>query len=143
MPVLTMQENEVIPTGEYPVQVVDLEQETGTFGQQLKWKLEIIGGGDYAGKTLTAWASLSNSLKSKLAKWSIALGIQLDAGEELDTDDLIGRKAMATVVVKTKEDGSEFSKVEEIKAPKRRPAPKAEPKKAEAEAEEDDPFGGE
>jgi len=120
---LTMVENETIPTGEYPTQITDLIEEEGKFGQQVKFTLEIIGDGDYTGKNLLAWAALSPSMKGKLAKWAAACGIQLEPGIEFDTDELIGKRVMAVVLVKTKDDGSEFNKVEELKAPKRRPVP--------------------
>jgi len=143
MAVIGIVEYETIPTGEYPVQVADIEEEQGQFGPQLKLKLEIVGNGEHAGKTLTAWCGLTGSLKGKLAKWSAALGLVLEPGTDFDTDDLQGRRATAVVVVKTKDDGSEFSKVEELKAPKRKPAPAAAPKPAPAAADGEDPWADE
>lgn len=114
-----MQEYETIPTGDYPIQVVDLTDEEGTFGPQLKWKLEIVGTSEYAGKYLTAWTSLTPSMKGKLAQWAVALGIELEPGMDFDTDMLIGKRAVAVVVVKSKDDGSEFNKVDTIRPPKK------------------------
>jgi hypothetical protein len=131
----------LIPTGEYGVKVDSVEEETGQFGPQLKWKLEIVAG-EYKGQQLTAWTGWGPKLgvKSKTVEWAKACGIDLEAGESLDTNDLYGEKAVAVIIVaRKKSDGTEFNKVETLRARKR--SEKSEAKAEEKPAKDkEDPF---
>ena len=125
---------ETIPTGEYLIQVTNIEETENKFDPdkpQLKWTLEIVTG-DYEGKNLIAFSSTSDSVKGKLVRWASALGLELVDGDAFDTDDLIGRQCLAVVLVKAKDDGTEFNKVDDLKARKlktqtRRPVPANNP----------------
>ena len=68
------------------------------------------------------------SPKSKLFAWSRAL--LGDVPDTLDTDDLIGLPCRLSIVLKTKDDGSEYNKVDAVLAPKpgqkKRPMPEPE-----------------
>jgi hypothetical protein len=112
---------EVLPTGEYLASVSEIEQEDGQFGQQLKFVFE-VGSGDFEGVTLWGWTSMKFSNKSKLYKWTKAAFGGADVPQEytFDSDDLLGRKVVLTVVVNTKDDGSEFNRVDAVK-PYRQP----------------------
>lgn len=127
--------SEPLPTGEYPVLVESVNEQEGKYGVQLVWKLRVLDP-EHEGKELTAWTNTSTSTNSKLASWARALGFEPEIGEELDTEDLKGRKAVAVVVVKRSEDGNLFNRVEDL-LPLRKPKAKA------AVAPSYDPFAEE
>jgi len=141
MTTITTVETVTIPTGEYLAQVVDITGEQGNFGPQFRWKFDILKPDDYSEKSLVGWTSTSPSLKGKFVKWATAcLGRTIRAGESIDTDELIGAKVVLTVTVKEGDDGSEFNKVESVKAyRKTKPAPPPEP----VGDDDEDPFGDE
>jgi len=59
--------------------------------------------------------SLLPSLASKCMRWASALlGRPIQAGEQVDFESLIGKRAVATVVRKRKEDGTEYNAIEEL-----------------------------
>ena len=97
---------ETYPAGVYPVTVRELTMDADNkYGAQLRWKFEL--GGALQGKTLTGWCHQSGSVKSKFFEWYAALtGTTPTAGDEVDTDLLIGRTALAVIKVKPKEDGT-------------------------------------
>jgi hypothetical protein len=109
---------EPLATGEYPIRVVDAvleeskftDDKTGKPKEQVKFTFDVI---DTGGRQLTAWAGWPPSQKSKIVKWAKAFGMEVNGS--LDTDEMIGKSAIAVVIVKTKEDGEEYNKVEEIK----------------------------
>lgn len=122
---------EPVPTGEYPCEVVEVTEQQGKFGTQLVWKLRLIDP-EHEGRELIAWTNTSTSTTSKLAKWASALGFTPEPGEELDTEDLVGRKAVAQVLIKRSDDGKAFNRVEDL-LPLRT-------KKVHAKAAVSDPF---
>lgn len=115
----TSQSSTPIPTGEYTVRCIAIEVVENRFEagkQQLQWQFEVIAAGDHQGRKLTAFTSLSGSLKSKAAQWAGALlGRPLADGETVDLAMLIGKHAVAVVVCRAKPDGTEFSRVEALK----------------------------
>lgn len=126
---------EVLDTGTYPATVSAIDADEGKFGAQLKWSFRLEDG-----STQMAWTSQSYSNKSKLCAWTRA--ILGEPPDPLDTDDLIGRPCRLSLVVKTRDDGTEFNRVDSVLAPKagqkRRPAP--EPEAEPEEAVESIPF---
>ena len=58
---------ELLPTGEYPAVIQDIELSDGKFGQQLRWKFALKG--RYDGRILTGWTSPALSPNSKLFSW--------------------------------------------------------------------------
>lgn len=119
---ITIQHQEPIPTGEYPVQLKELTTVDGKYGEQLRFKFEVVKG-EYAGRVLIAFASPSGSPNSKCVRWASALmGRTPQAGEQLDLQELVGKYARAVVVVKSTADGREVNAVQEI-LPARRPTP--------------------
>lgn len=128
MTTVTINEFEAIPTGEYTVNIVDYKQETGQFGEQFHFTIEVIGG-EYADRQLHYWTPVTGGMKGKLFKMASAVGIALDAGDEFDLDDLVGKRCMATVVVKERADGTEGNKIDGLKAPRAKKTEKAEPQK--------------
>lgn len=125
---------EVVPTGEYVAKIMNVEQvegrfpneRTGKIEDQLRFEFELDNG-----KKISGWTSLSFGPKSKLFSLAqAAFGKAIPADYCLDTDHLLNRKVKLVVVVKTKEDGTEFSKIDSFKAvnaPASLPAPAPSP----------------
>lgn len=107
---------ECIPTGEYRATVGAVEQETGDFGPQIKFRFDLQSP-DYEDKSLIGWASAKFSGKSKLFQWTSAiLGRALAPDEGFDSDKLLGRRCILIVTTEHKDDGSEYNKVHGLKA---------------------------
>lgn len=131
MAVVKIIENEALATGDYKICVVNTEMEDGQFGPQVKFTFDVK---DSGGRQLLGWASMTGSTNGKLFKWAKAFGMDVEPGDALDTDDMIGKTAIASVVIKTKEDGTEFNKIDSIRPLK--------VKKSESEGKKADPFEG-
>ncbi|MDW8052592.1 MAG: hypothetical protein RMJ83_08960 [Armatimonadota bacterium] len=132
LPTITFtQSSTPIPTGEYAVKCLSVELVDNKFEpskQQLKWTFEIVAAGDFQGRKLVGYTSVSTSLKSKAAAWAGALlGRPLADGETLDWGKVIEAHARAVVVCRAKPDGSEYARLEDLKPLKSTPpAPKSD-----------------
>jgi hypothetical protein len=108
---ITAQGNEPIPTGDYRVELTAIELSTGQYGDQLKWTFHVLE----KGRNLVAYSSLSASLASKCMRWAGALlGRPIQAGEQVDFEALVGKTAIAVVVRKRKDDGTEYNAIEDL-----------------------------
>ena len=126
---------EVIPTGEYPARILKVSQDTGQFGEQLKFALEIAQG-EHKGTQLLYWTPAKLSSGNKLGKLVIAAGIDFESGEVVNIEDVLNRVVSATVIISQKKsDGSEFNKVEGLRAIKKKAPAK---KTVEVEVDEDE-----
>lgn len=145
MPVVTAVASEVIPTGEYLGKVTGITIEDGQFGKQFKWTFINLDE-EYEDKEHVGWTSTSPSLKGKFMKWASAcLGHEIEEGERVDTEELIGCKVIMILVVKTSDkDGTEYNKLDGLrprkKAGKNGGNGKAAPVEAESE-DEAEPVG--
>lgn len=115
----TIEPADVIETGRYIVQVVDIEETTSEFNgevtQQFKWQFEILNTGLYKGRKMMAWSSQLFTTKAKLVKWAAALLHKKPEDlTELDTDELIGLRAIAIVVEGAKKNGDPISKIDNL-----------------------------
>ena len=118
LPTITVQpQRTLIKTGEYRVRVADLSVESSPFEpnrQQAKFTFELLDA-PYAGQRLTAFATLSGSPKAKLTRWAgILLSRALRPNESLNLGELIGKEAIAVVVVRSGENG-DFNRVEDLR----------------------------
>ena len=110
---------EVLPTGEYLVQVTDFEEVTGEFGPQVKLTFEIVKPAKFAGKTKLGWASMKLSTggkrNSKLWDWTCAIfGRKLKIGEDMELMDLVGRQAVAVIITEKKGE-DDMNKISSLK----------------------------
>jgi len=106
---------EPVPTGDYQCVVGAVAPDEGQFGPQLQFRFDITAG-DMTDRSLMGWCSQKFSPKSKLYKWTRAiLGKDIPRGWALDTDLLLDRPVVATVVVQTREDGSEYNKLTDLR----------------------------
>lgn len=104
---------EPLPTGEYPATLQNVEQVDGQYGTQLRFTFELSG--QYAGRKLTAYARLSESLSGKLARWVQALlGRPVKEGETVDLAPLINKPCVLVVLKQVKPDGTPYNKVEDV-----------------------------
>lgn len=106
---------ELLPVGEYVAEVTAVDPEEGMYGPQLKFTFTTRGG-EHEGQQLAAWTSARFSPKTKLYAWAkAAFNAAIPADYHLNTDDLLGRRVNLTVVIKTKEDGTEFNRIEDVR----------------------------
>lgn len=145
---ITTVESVVIPIGSYDAKVLEVTEQEGNFGPQLKWQFEVISPEEYAGHKLVAWTSTSPSLKSKLVKWIAAcLGRQIGAGETLKIESVLGKRVALSVVVQEGTDGGEFNRVHDVKPRKAKapvsPTPAESDDDDEGADDDEDAFGDE
>ncbi len=104
----------VLPAGEYPVRVTQVEDANGPFGAYVRLALEVAEGA-HVGARLVACAHASLDTRSKLARWSAAFGYPWSPGHSVDTARLVGTTGIATVTHKAKNDGSVAAVVSDIR----------------------------
>jgi len=108
---LTVQSNEPMPTGEYTVELTAIELVDTQYGKQLKWTFLV----PEHKRTLVAYSSLSSSPKSKCVRWASALlNRPISVGEQVDLQSLVGKTAIASVVRKRKDDGTEYNTIDDL-----------------------------
>ncbi len=120
---------QTLPDDVYVVELLDVQQQTGAYGEQFLWKLRVAEG-EFAGTELRAWANASTAVNSKAVRWASAFAAQpFTAGDTIDLNGLRGRRARAIVQAKQTSDGREFARVSDIL-----------PLRKQQQQEEDDPF---
>lgn len=111
---LVVTQNEVLPEDVYNVTLTAVEAVTGSFGEQLRWRFTVTDG-EHKNATLTAWSNLSTATNSKTMQWaSVLAGERFQAGDVVDFDRLIGRRARAVVICKDTNDGRRFNRITEL-----------------------------
>jgi hypothetical protein len=117
---------ETLDTGVYHATVREITITEGKYGPQLQWDFDLVEGGSQRG-----WTGVNMSPKAKLTKWVLAIIGQVP--DAIETNTLIGKPCRLSLVIDTKEDGSEFNKLDAVLAPrvatkaKARPQPEAPP----------------
>ena len=141
MPIVQYTEQAVIPMGVYNARITEVNEDTeGQFGPQFQYNFEITAG-EHEGVNLLGWSSQKFSKKSKMRKWATAaLQRTFSPGEQIDTDDLVGKPVRIEVLKKTSEsDGSEFNKIDDVTAPSVAQKEAAQSLDATAHSVEDEP----
>jgi hypothetical protein len=117
---LRAEDYEVLPAGIYAVRLVAVEARESDGGVYLRWLFEVEDA-EFGGATLSAVSSARLTPKAKARQWAeVFLGRKLERGEEIDFDELIGRRALASVIA-TERNGATYNTVESL-APLRRTA---------------------
>ena len=107
---------DAVPTGDYKAVITGIEQVEGKFGPQLQIKCE-INAGPHAGNTFLCWVSPRFSPKSRLYEWVEAvLAMPVPRTYTFDSDHLIGREVIATLVVRELDGGGEVNRVDRVRA---------------------------
>jgi hypothetical protein len=114
----------VLAAGEYLAEVSAIEQVDGQFGPQLKISFALLG--EHEGAKLTGWCSKSFNVKSKLYEWTLAImgGKPIPPDWDFESDALMSRKVMLTVVKRAGTNGEEFNKIDSLAPAKATPKPK-------------------
>lgn len=120
--ILTATENEVYKKGLYPLRVANIEAKNSTLtgddgvakdSVYLRWSFDILKRG-FEGKMISANSSTAFGPSSKGRKWAEALlDRQFHVNEPVDTDDLIGCTAMATIGITVKGD-KQYNEIEAL-----------------------------
>ena len=107
---------EPIPTGKYLAVIDSIEATDGKFGSQLKFKFQLVGDNNSQPASLLGWASAKFSSRSKLYEWTKAAfgGKPIPADYLFDSDDLIGKHVVLTVVEDEGEKGP-FNRIDSVK----------------------------
>jgi len=105
------------PVGEYVARIDEIVEKAGTFGPQLQFRFKLIQMEKDASPIL-GWASATFSNKSKLYAWTKAAfgGGEIPRQYTFDSDDLIGKKVLITLVVRDREDGTPFNRIDSLRA---------------------------
>jgi hypothetical protein len=103
--------------GNYPAHIADVKEVDGQFGPRLVWTVEIAHGGNaYRAQGYTDVTFFQGSQEHRWA--SAVLGQSLEAGEEIDENELIGGSVTVTISCKPGRDGFKvFYNVVEIRPP--------------------------
>jgi hypothetical protein len=92
---------------------------TGEPKWQYIWTFELLEEG-YEGNTLTGWSSTNFGPRAKARAWAEALvGRQINSGENISGDDLIGKECDLMITLKSGDRGS-FAKIESVNPRRRR-----------------------
>ena len=127
---LELRHFDVIPAGEYPAKITNVEKDDGQFGEQLRFTFSLQPNKDGERRELIGWTSFVFSNRSKLFKWVRSVlfdGGQIPRDYVLETDDLIGRPAVLVVIKKLSDDGEEFNKIVDVLPYRQQPPAEPEP----------------
>ena len=116
---------DLVPEGYHGAELKEVNLAEGANGEYLQWEFEVDPytseqtGEEVVGRRLRANSSLAFGAKSKARPWVENLsGKKLSPDAEVDTDNLIGLRAMLNVVhVPGKEEGEIFAQVKDVMKP--------------------------
>lgn len=125
LPTLTVGGNyEPVPLGTYDAVLTNLQLVASPFDEgkeQLEWTFTVRGG-EYDGRQLKAYSSLATGPKAKLLLWASALLQRpLQAGETLDLNELLNKPCRITVLLRAKENGGEYNRIDAVLPAKSKP----------------------
>lgn len=105
----------LVPTGDYKARIAEIVEDEGVYGPQVKFAFLVVGG-EFDDQTLLGWCSAKFSSQSKLYQWTrAAFGADIPTEYAFNSDDLLGRNVILTVIVREKDDGTEFNKIERVR----------------------------
>jgi len=114
--IVQQQHYEALPVGEYAAKIGEIEVQAGQWGPQLKFQFDLLDDG-LEDRYVIGWCSQTFSPKSKLFKWSqAAFRREIPPEYDLNTDHLLGRSVILVIVTRTGEDGTEYNRIEGVKA---------------------------
>ena len=116
---------EVMDVGTYPARVLDVTREESQYGPQLRLRFRLE-----SGDTVAGWVGAKLSERTKLGAWVRALLGEVP--DSLHTESLLDRECRVVVGVKTRPDGSQYNRVDEVLSPRPRQAELPRPAQGEA-----------
>jgi hypothetical protein len=84
-----------VPPGEYVLDLVEIEQKTSKAQNSMLVVTFEVAEGEFAGKKLTGWYTLTDKAMGRIKKLQIACGARLD---KIRTSELRGARIIATVI---------------------------------------------
>lgn len=129
MPTIKQSSYEPVPTGDYSAKIGSCVVEASKYGEQVRFRFDITTRG-LEEHSVFGFASATFSPSSKLFKWTQAAfgGRTIPRSYDLDTEDLLDRAVMLTLVVRELEDGRRVNKIDDVRPiTNARPGPVAEP----------------
>jgi hypothetical protein len=113
MALFTAENYEALPPGLYAGKLLDIESRESTNGEYRRWGWEILEG-PYAGRKVYANTSTNFGPQAKACQWvENILGRELEAGEQVGTEDLVGGKHHL-MVENVKREGRVFDNVSAV-----------------------------
>jgi hypothetical protein len=113
MTLWTAEDYEPLPPGLYVVKLLDIESRESVNGEYRRWGWEILEE-PYAGRKVYANTSTNFGPQDKPRQWvENILGRELEAGEQVGTEDLVGGKHHL-MLENVKRDGRTFDNVSAV-----------------------------
>jgi hypothetical protein len=113
MTVFIAEDYEALPQGLYVGELFDIEPRESANGEYRRWGWEVLEG-PYAGRKVYANTSTNFGPQAKARQWvENILGRELEAGEQISTEDLVGGKHHL-MVENVKRDGRTFDNVSAV-----------------------------
>ncbi|GAF92247.1 unnamed protein product, partial [marine sediment metagenome] len=105
------------PVGEYVGKIDKITEKEGIYGPQLQIAFKLVQMDPNASPVL-GWCSQTFSNKSKLYAWTKAAfgGGDIPKAYTFDSDDLIGKKVLLTLVIRDREDGTPFNRIDSLRS---------------------------
>ena len=104
--------NSNIPAGTYDARITNITVKETRYGPSIQWDFEIINHSSFSGRKVTGLTGNIITPKSSLKRWLDALAYDVQPGDALETDELIGKTVK--IIVKVSECGF-FANVKELK----------------------------
>lgn len=121
VPMQEVQEWELLQEDVYEAEIVKIEERPTKYGDSLSWEFVLL---DEGVEDRRVWGMTSQNLvkldRCKLWGWLQAIGIDLEEGQELETDELAGKPCRVLVENYEGTDKIMRSRVKEILATKRK-----------------------
>jgi len=113
MALFTAEDYEPLPPGLYVGKLLDVESRESANGDYRRWSWEILDG-PHAGQKVFANSSTNFGPQAKARQWvENILSRELEAGEQISIDDLVGGKHHL-MVENVKQDGRTFDNVSAV-----------------------------
>jgi hypothetical protein len=113
MTLFTAEDFEPLPPGLYIGKLLDVEPRESANGEYRRWSWEVLDGPE-AGRTVYANTSTNFGPQAKARQWvENVLGRELEAGEQIGIEDLVGGKHHL-MVENVKRDGRTFDNVSAV-----------------------------
>jgi hypothetical protein len=113
MALFTAQDYEPLPPGLYIGELLDIEPRESANGEYRRWGWDLVEG-PYAGRRVYANTSTNFGPQAKARNWvENILGRELEAGEQINIEDLVGDKHHL-MVENVKRDGRTFDNVSAV-----------------------------
>jgi hypothetical protein len=113
MALFTAEDYKPLPPGLYVGELLDIESRESSNGEYRRWSWEIVDGPE-GGRTVYANTSTNFGPQAKARQWiESILGRELEAGEQIGIEDLVGGKHHL-MVENVKRDGRVFDNVSAV-----------------------------